>query len=209
MNARKLDQYPRRNVGGKLGIRPRHVLAGLLLLSPVARATVITFAEQPAGDAAMSPATYTSAQGLPAGVTATFAGFRRSSVEHDHTPDNRVVYGTNNNPATITFNVPVEVPSLWVNTGTFGTADDGISGSLGGTVQFSAFNKTALAWAEVTDGKGKLIDKLTFTNFQDSLLDDVTVVAPEPTATAIVAVAVPVGQLLIGRSRRSRIANRR
>jgi hypothetical protein len=164
----------------------------------------ITFSDQPSGDGAMSPSTYTAAQGLPPGVTALFSGFSRSnSADVDHTPansDNKLIYGTNTTAALITFNLPVQVPSLWVSTGPFGSTGDQVVGTLGGVQQFSFTNSgPANQWREITAGAGLSVDKLTFSNYQDSEVDDLTVV-PEP-GGAFVLLAV--GSFATLRRRRS------
>src|SRR5688572_9744913 len=95
-------------------------------VSLTASAKIVTFSEQPGGEGPLNPNPYTAAHGLPPGVTMTFSNFTRLNVNPDHTPlnsDNKLVYGTNGDPSTITFNVPVQVPSFWVSNGDFGSAD--------------------------------------------------------------------------------------
>jgi hypothetical protein len=142
---------------------------------------------------------YSSAQGLPTGVTATFAGFYRNpTFSPDHTPspnnDNKMVAGLSDSIATtITFNVPVEVKSFFVrnDSGDAGLGEgqfDGATATLGMTVVWSyqatishTFSGSA---ASITAGAGKAIDKITFFNFANTELDDITINAiPEPATT--------------------------
>ena len=164
-------------------------LAMLLVIAPV-QAALITFTEQIAEDEPMNPNPLTSAHGLPGSLTATFTGFNAFSGDTDHTPansDNKLVYGSSNSALTIVFNQPVEVPSFWITIGPFGTTGDLITGKLAGQQQFSFTNSssTRTLFTEVTAGAGKTMDTLTFTNFSDSELDDITVLVPEPTTAAL------------------------
>jgi hypothetical protein len=79
------------------------------------------------------------------------------------------------------FNTTVEVPSLWITRGPFGSAGGVVTGSLAGQTKFTFTNSAGLnTFVNVTSGAGVPIDRLAFSNFADNELDDVTVQAPEP-----------------------------
>jgi hypothetical protein len=169
-----------------------------------APAALITFSEQPDGDGPMSPAVYTSAHGLPAGVTASFAGFFSSELFDDHTAsnsDNKLVYGTGSS-AQIDFNSAVLVPTVWVSTSFAALASQTVVGSLGGVTKFTYVLKAADKFENVTLGAGVPIDRLSFSNYADSVVDDLTVTVPEPGGAAVAAAVVG---LVLG-SRRTRRA---
>lgn len=170
----------------------------MLFLNQSARGALITFSEQIAEDEPMDPNPLTSAHGLPGSLTATFSAFNAYSGDPDHTPDNpdnKLVYGQSNSALTIIFNQPVEVPSFFVTIGPFGTADDVFTGSLAGQQQFTFTDndRSRTSFNEVTAGAGTLIDTLTFTNFRDSELDDITVLTPEPVCVPLVLSCVLAG----------------
>ncbi|HWH68105.1 MAG TPA: hypothetical protein VNT26_01860, partial [Candidatus Sulfotelmatobacter sp.] len=144
---------------------------------------VLTFSDQVGNDVPADPNPYTEAQGLPAGLTATFDGFSNWRGSQDHTPtaDNYLLYGNNYDEggiSTLTFNLPVEIPSFWVATQGGGQAGKAtLVGYLGTTEQFRMV-LTAPGFVEVTLGAGKLIDHLQFIDYGDSWIDDVTLVKP-------------------------------
>jgi hypothetical protein len=163
----------------------------ILIVKPTTR---LTFSDQIGNDGPANPNPYTSAQGLWPGVTATFDQFNNWNGSTDHTPDttdNYLLYGANYDAggiASMTFNVPVEVPSLWVSTqggGQSGKAT--LKGYLKGAEQFT-HTITAGGWVEVTAGVGKPIDSIRFIDYGDSWIDDITVNAitnaPVPPAPA-------------------------
>ncbi len=150
----------------------------ILIVKPT---SVISFSDQIGNDGPASPNPYSSAQGLWAGVTATFDQFNNWNGSTDHTPDtsdNYLLYGANYNVggvSSLTFNTLVEVPSFWVNyqgDGSLGTAS--VAGYSNGVVQFT-YPVSAKVWTEVIAGAGKPIDSLRFTNYGDSWIDDITV----------------------------------
>lgn len=166
----------------------RRLGALLVVLYPLATpAAVLTFSDQPAGDGPMLPSVYGSAQGLQSGLTATFSNFNHYDGDPDHTPvsgDDKLLYGAGA-AASVSFSGPVQVPSLWVSTGPFGSTSATIVGSLQGLPVFTFTNgATPDTFHEVTVGAGQWIDRLTFNNFADSELDDVSVV-PEPGVLAM------------------------
>ncbi len=147
---------------------------------------IITFEDQdPATEDTIDfqPNPYTDAQGLPAGVTATFSDFGSWSQDQDHTPpdgDGWLLYGNGDVPGdpSIVFNMPVEVPSIWVTSGPWGGAGT-LKGYLGGVEQFTyAHAAPQNTFVEVTQGAGRLIDTIAFSNFDDSEIDDLTIVKP-------------------------------
>jgi hypothetical protein len=154
----------------------------------------------------MEPSVYTAAHGLHAGITATFENFVRYDQDFDHTPngENRLVYGgPNGAPTFISFNAPIEVPSFWVTTGPFGSPDATVTGSLNGSPVFSFVNSGATdTFHEVVDGAGNRIDRLTFTNFRESELDDIVIQVPDPVGGATLFAAAVLGLLASGRPRR-------
>jgi len=175
---------------------------GLSITSAVVTLTVkpaafpqglITFEDQdPLGEdtsGGMSPNPYTDAQGLPAGVTATFANFNTWSHDQDHTPPSGagwLLYGDDTpgvGDPSITFNMPVEVPSIWVTSGSYGALGT-LTGFLNGVQQFSyTYNAPHNTFVEVTQGAGRLVDTIVFSNFGSSEIDDVTIVKPTTVIT--------------------------
>lgn len=159
----------------------------------VAALPILTFSDQVGNDVEANPGTYTDAQGLPTGVTATLRSFNNwnGNADHTATPDNILLYGNGDateDPA-ILFNKPVEVPSLWVSTGDFGTPDQAtLAGYLNGVQQWSYTVHTKNKFEEVTAGAGKAIDRILFTNYGDSFIDDVTV-KPAPSAAPSLSIA--------------------
>lgn len=152
----------------------------------VVRPAVLSFSEQTGNDGDANPSVYGEAQGMPAGVIATFAGFSNWNGSQDHTPtvDNYLLFGNSNPPggmSTITFNTNVIVPSLWVSTqGGEQSGNATIEGRLKGVAQFT-YVITAPGFIEVTNGAGKSIDTLRFVDYSDAWIDDVTVLrAPTP-----------------------------
>jgi hypothetical protein len=167
--------------------------------------TLLTFSNQVGNDGPASPNPYTSAQGLWPGVTATFDQFNNWNGSTDHTPDttdNYLLYGANYDAggiASMTFNAPVEVPSLWVSTeggGQSGKAT--LKGYLKNAEQFS-YTITG-GWVEVTAGAGKPIDSIRFIDYGDSWIDDITVQAitnaPAPPAQARLSLVKTAGGTL-------------
>jgi hypothetical protein len=161
----------------------------ILIMRPT---KVLTFSDQSGNDEPADPNPYTSAQGLWTGVTATFDQFNNWNGSTDHTPDtteNYLLYGANYDAggiASMTFNVPVEVPSLWVSTeggGQSGKAT--LKGYLSGAEQFT-YTITAGGWVEVTVGASKPIDSIRFIDYGDSWIDDMTInaITNAPTSPA-------------------------
>jgi hypothetical protein len=175
----------------RLGLRKWAVLISVVLLQFAAKrasASVITFSEQPSGTGALNPSTYTSGQGLPVGVSAVFTAFRRLDAGPDHTPtdDEKLIVSSSDIASTITFNTPVEVPSLFISPGDNGSPrNDTITGNLAGAMQFKFTGSSNFDFQEITLGVGKPIDQLVFSSFLDSEVDDISIIpVPEP-ATAM------------------------
>lgn len=153
----------------------------------IVKPAVLTFSNQIGNDVTANPSVYSEDHGLPAGVTATFSGFSNWRGSQDHTPtaDNYLLYGDKYEPgsiSTLTFNVPVSVPSIWVSTqggGQPGKAT--IKGYLGTTEKFS-YVVGGGGFVEMTAGAGQVIDSIRFIDYGDSWIDDLTVVkaAPQP-----------------------------
>ena len=171
---------------------------GLSITSRVATLTVkaasfpqglITFEDQdPADldtDGAMQPNPYTDVQGLPTGVTATFTNFNSWNADPQHTPGGVwLLYGADG-PAdkAITFNLPVELPSIWVTTGPFGNVGSWLTAYLNGIKQFTFTNTKAFTLTECTNGAHLLIDRIVFSDYVDSEIDDITIVKPSSVIT--------------------------
>jgi hypothetical protein len=162
----------------------------ILIVKPT---TLITFSNQVGNDGPANPNPYTDAQGLWPGVTATFDQFNNWNGSTDHTPDttdNYLLYGANYDAggiASMTFNTPVEVPSLWVSTQ--GGGHSGVAMLKGYLNNVEQFTYTITGeWVEVTAGAGKPIDSIRFIDYGDSWIDDITVQAitnaPAPPAPA-------------------------
>ena len=116
----------------------------------------------------IQPNPYTDAQGLPAGVTATFNNFGSWSQDQDHTPPDGagwLLYGSETgDPPAVVFNLPVEVPSIWVTSGPWGTVGSSLKGYLKGLEQFTYTNTVANTFVEVKLGAGRLIDSILFSD---------------------------------------------
>lgn len=146
----------------------------------VVKPVVLTFSDQVGNDVTAEPNVYGEAQGLPAGIIATFQGFANwtGSEDHTSTADNYLLYGSNYDAggfSSITFNTNVVVPSLWVSTqggGQSGTAT--IKGLLKGLEQFT-YTITGSGFTEMTNGAGKAIDTLRFIDYGDAWIDDLTI----------------------------------
>jgi hypothetical protein len=142
-------------------------------------AKLITFSDQMVNDEPANPNPYTSAQGLWPGLMATFHDFNAYNGDPDHTPDNTdnyLLYSTSDTPS-ITFNAPVEVPSLWVTQGPYGaTPPSTVAGYLTNVMKWT-YTYTGGGFAEVTAGAGVPIDSIRFGNFNTSEIDDVTIQA--------------------------------
>jgi hypothetical protein len=187
---------------------------GLSITSAVVTLTVkppafpqglITFSDQDEAlsdslDPGMQPNPYTDVQGLPTGVTATFNVFASYAGVADHTQDGTSwsLYGSGDNdpegsPASqksIIFNMPVEVPSLWVYRSQYSAPAPTLKGYLNGVEQFTySINASSGTWVEVTAGAGKLIDSILFDDYNDSHIDDVLIVKP----TALITFSNQVG----------------
>jgi len=170
----------------------------VLIVKPTA---LITFSNQVGNDGPANPNPYTDAQGLWRGVTVTFDQFSnwKDSQDHTDTTDNYLLYGANYDAggmASMTFNTPVEVPSLWVSTQ--GGGQSGIAtlkGYLKDAEQFT-YAITAGGWVEMTAGAGKPIDSIRFIDYGDSWIDDITV-------NAITNAPAPVGAARLGLVRNS------
>ncbi|MGZ8901492.1 MAG: hypothetical protein ACXW3Z_15480, partial [Limisphaerales bacterium] len=158
---------------------------------------LLTFGDQLGNDVPANPNPYTDVHGLPIGVTATLRSFNNWNGSDDHTPtgDDYLLYGNSDateDPA-IFFNKPVEVPSLWVSTGDFGTPGQAkLTGYLNGVEQWSYTIAADNAFVEVTAGAGKAIDSIIFTNYGDSFIDDLLVnAAPNGQPSVSIARANP------------------
>lgn len=143
---------------------------------------------------------------LNGSVTATFTDFFGWNNDVDHTDPpgaGGLTYGGSSGFSTITFSSDVVVPSMFVTAGPFGMpsstfealAADGVtvvfSGSTVGTSN-GVFNEF---------GSTTPIRSLTFSNYADSEVDDITVEAvPEPTGLALLGAA---GMGLLAFRRRS------
>jgi hypothetical protein len=111
----------------------------------------------------------------------TFDQFNNWNGSTDHTPDttdNYLLYGANYDAggvASMTFNVPAEVPSLWVSAE--GGGQPGLAVLKGYLNNVEQFTHTLAAggWAEVTAGAGKPIDSIRFIDYGDSWIDDITI----------------------------------
>jgi len=174
----------------------------ILIVKPT---KIITFSDQIGNDGPANPNPYSSVQGLWHGVTATFDQFNNWNGSTDHTPDtsdNYLLYGANYDAggvSTITFNTPVEVPSLWVSTEGGGQAGKAtVKGYLKNVEQFTY--TIPGGWVEVTAGAGKPIDSIRFIDYGDSWIDDITVNAitnaPAPPAQAQLSLAKAAGGTL-------------
>lgn len=146
---------------------------------------LITWEDQdPAGldtSGALSPNPYTDAQGLPTGVTATFYNFNSWNADPQHTPGGIwLVYGDNtlDGDATLTFNMPVALPSFWVTTGPYGNLGSWLTAYLNGVEQFAYINTQFFKFTEVTNGAKVLIDQIVFSNYVGSEIDDILIVKP-------------------------------
>jgi len=185
-------------------------ILSLLGTSAASHGVLITFSDQDAeNDVFMTRggadgSVYGGAQGLPPGKTATFSGFYLSpsyAWPFDHTPgtDGQMIAGLGFS-ASISFSAPVEVPSMWIDN-TYGFLPT-VTGSLAGQGVFEHTFTGYLfgnLYAEITAGEGLAVDLLTFSDFQDSLLDDLQIDAiaspaiPEPApATLLAAIAAGV-----------------
>jgi hypothetical protein len=169
-------------------------VGGLSITSSVVSLTVqaatfpqglITWEDQdPAGldqSGMLSPNPYTDAQGLPTGVTATFYNFNSWNADPQHTPGGTwLVYGDNtlDGDASLTFNMPVALPSFWVTTGPYGNLGSWLTAYLNGVEQFAYTNTQFFKFTEVTGGAKVLIDKLIFNNYVGSEIDDILIVKP-------------------------------
>lgn len=194
------------------------VLASVVLLfargaasTASAASAVITFSDQPEGEGPMSPTVYTSANGLPTGITATFTNFTAFDGDPDHTNngDMKLVYGSSNTPpTTITFNTAVIVPSFWITPGFGGSKSATVTGSLGGVDQFTVMNNgSTSSFKQVAAGAGKPIDTLRFDGFFEGELDDLTIsTVPEPSGLAALVGAGAVAALHRRRALRRRSA---
>lgn len=154
------------------------------------RQATITFSDQAGNDVPADPNPYTDAQGLPNGVTMTLTSFNNWNGDNDHTAteDDYLLYGNGDaeEPPAITFNVPVEVPSIWVTTGPFGSVGSAtLAGYLNGVEQFAYTIQERNTFVEVTVGAGKLIDSIRFTDYGDSEIDDITVIDPRVAAPLV------------------------
>jgi hypothetical protein len=146
--------------------------------------SLIDFGTQGPGIGSMSPTVYTNVDGN--GTTATFVNINRydgsdaDPVIADNTPAGSNRMGIiQAGSATITFSAPVKVPSFFANTLVYG-ANTGWSvvGSLNGVAQFTFdynYSFTYGTWGEVTAGNGIVVDKLTWTNAQNSGIDDIAI----------------------------------
>jgi len=131
----------------------------------------------------MQPNPYTDVLGLPAGVTATFSNFGSWPNDQDHTPPDGagwLLYGYGDAPGdpSIVFNMPVEVPSIWVTSGPWGAVGSSLKAYLNGIEQFTYANTVANTFVEVTLGARRLIDSIAFSDYSDSEIDDITIVKP-------------------------------
>jgi hypothetical protein len=152
---------------------------------------LITFEDQdPATEDTVDfqPNPYTEAQGLPAGVTATFNNWGSWSHDPDHTAPpgaGWLLYGYGDIPGdqTVVFNRPVGVPSFWVTTGPFGVLGSWLTAYLNGVEQFTYTNTLGNTFTEVTLGAGRLIDRIVFSDFGDSEIDDILIVKPTKVVT--------------------------
>lgn len=191
-------------------------LAGAVLIgaSNLVNAGLITFDGQSSYNVPIAPNPYTSAEGLPAGVTAAFTGFNATAGQFTSgthagagdiwiaSPD---LASGGTGLASIVFSTPVEVPSFWNRQVDFGGRVV-ISGKLAGVEQFSyvcasseGVGSAVNNWLEVTAGAGKTIDTLSFSSGMFSAFDDMTIV-PEPTSISLVGIAV--SGLCLSRRRR-------
>src|SRR4051812_13436654 len=106
-------------------------LAGLMVTQK-GIAITLTFSDQPRTERPLTVNPYTELQGLPTGLTATFSHFissgtppREDAYDHAGSGDNvKFIYivppAPYTTPASIDFNRPAEVPSFWINRGTWG-----------------------------------------------------------------------------------------
>ena len=169
------------------GLTTNSVSATLTIKTATFPQGLITFEDQdPAGldtTGAMAPNPYTDLQGLPAGVVATLVNFNSWNADPQHTAGGGwLVYGEPDGFAPgdclLTFNMPVEVPSLWVTTGPYGTLGSSLKAYLNGIEQFAYTNTSFAAITECTNGTGVLIDKIAFSNYEGSEIDDIVIVKP-------------------------------
>lgn len=181
------------------------VEGGLSITSAVVTLTIkpvtfpqgqITFEDQdPAGldqSGMMSPNPYTDAEGLPTGVTATFYNFNSWNADPQQTPGGTwLLYGDNTLPgdASLTFNMPVQVPSFWVTTGPYGNLGSSLKAYLKGIEQFAYTNTAFFTLTEVTNGESLLIDSIVFSDYVGSEIDDITIAKP----TTLISFSTQVG----------------
>jgi chitodextrinase len=160
-----------------------------LIVKTLASMTVtnnlITFSEQGVGTKGLAPAVYNNVDAKNS--NATFVGFSSSDgviskpTFEDKTliGDNRMATITSAN-ATMSFNAPVIVSSLWT-TSIMTTKATGwtLTGSLNGVNKFTftpnASNFAIKSWLETTIGKGIAIDKLTWLNASGVMIDDIQI----------------------------------
>jgi hypothetical protein len=169
------------------GLTTNSVVATLTIKTAAFPQGLITFEDQdPAGldtTGAMAPNPYTDLQGLPSGVIANLVNFNSWNADPQHTPGGLwLVYGEPDGFAPgdclLTFNIPVEVPSLWVTTGPYGTLGSSLKAYLNGIEQFAYTNTSFATITECTNGAGVLIDKIAFSNYGGSEMDDIMIVKP-------------------------------
>jgi len=208
--------------------RPVCLCAFMGVMARSAMAGVITFSDQPAGDNFMLTTPYdsTTMNGLPTGVTLTFSSpaggpgfesYNGTSTITDHTHlvtpsdmSNEFIFG-DTSLASMTFNIPVDVTSLYIERNTTLGASNSrsaskpqptITGYLD-QVQVFSFTNTAAAnaWVAVYGGT---VDTLVFSAFSDNMVDDMDVElpgsgSPEPSTALLLSVGA-VG--LVGRINR-------
>jgi len=157
-----------------------------------------------------------SANGLPPGIVATVSGFGLADVESIYNDDFAIVngqtdwglFGITSEP-TIAFTAAsgspasIDLLSLSISQGDFGDGGATLTGSLRGSTVFGFPNASDSSlwnsdlWQPVQGGS---VDTITFTDFSDVWLNDVTVSdVPEPNQ----AIAVVISIALFCRQRRS------
>jgi hypothetical protein len=169
-----------------------------VMAATTVRAALITFEDQIIG----LPLTPNPVV-LPNGISVTFEGF---SVEWQATKDHTlgttagryIVADNMDGVATITFDEPVSA-SLWISAGSsgnVGTSAGYVTGYLDDLAQFSTSNNTGKIsndrkWKQAPSTGLAIVDRLVFTNYTDSIVDDIAVNhVPEPSSLALLAIVL-------------------
>ena len=147
---------------------------------------VIDFSTQASGQGPMNNSLYTDVAGVAVTFSQQIEHTDMGGQDHSSGSDNRMGFFPTVNPASVTFSGPVQVPSLWINTLTYGSCCPTITGKRNGSQVWSIDIPIDInnfgQWIQVVKGAGieNQIDQIIFTGLDVGMmnygLDDITIV---------------------------------